>query len=344
MFYPIIYNIAEDNVCAVDKDGTIYNNQKLYNLVTELTDFPANRLTLITQGYISDKQAEYITNEIQSNNKTELYVYIDDIIREGSTEIETFKNLSRDTDVSIKYYICSTNNATLEKKYGIKLHYYDWFIITWALGSHHLLENYNIADKPTYKLSCLNNNCEQEHKILMASFVDKDTTMLTFQQPHLGEHFEKLINFKDKISKGNDELNQIGSNIYEGDFESTIEYISKAYVDITVESTFFIDHTHFSEKILKACLVKRPFIVVSGPKTLDVLKKLGFKTFWLWWNESYDNELDHYKRLNKIFELIEQIESMSYQELDNMLKNMEDVLEHNKQQLLMLDRSFKWLT
>jgi len=27
-----------------------------------------------------------------------------------------------------------------------------------------------------------------------------------------------------------------------------------------------------------------------------------------------------------------------------MLKNMEDVLEHNKQQLLMLDRSFKWLT
>ena len=85
-------------------------------------------------------------------------------------------------------------------------------------------------------------------------------------------------------------------------------------------------------------------MLVSGPNTLDVLRKLGFKTFWLWWDERYDKELDHYKRLDKIFELIEQIENMSYQELSNMLIDMESVLEHNKQNLLMLDKKFKWLT
>ena len=304
-----------------------------------------------------------------SKDKSELYVYIDDIIRKNSAEIETLKKIANDTNISIKYHICSSNNTTFENIYNIKLHYYDWFIITWALGSHYLLDKHHIKHSPTYKLSCLNRNCEQEHKILLASFVNKDTTMLTFQTPQLGKHFdtitqnienkinrlhncnsnqrteiEKLSRFKDKLSNGNKELRQIGSNIFDGSDESTITHISDAFVDITVETLFFIDYTYFSEKVLKACLSKRPFVLVSGPNTLDVLRKLGFKTFWLWWDERYDKELDHYKRLDKIFELIEQIENMSYQELSNMLIDMESVLEHNKQNLLMLDKKFKWLT
>ena len=43
-----------------------------------------------------------------------------------------------------------------------------------------------------------------------------------------------------------------------------------------------------------------PFFVVGNPHTLKKIKRLGFKTFSMLWDESYDNELDLNTRIEKI--------------------------------------------
>jgi len=86
---------------------------------------------------------------------------------------------------------------------------------------------------------------------------------------------------------------------------------------------------YFSEKTLTAIWSKLPFILVAPPHTLKYLKTFGFKTFDQWWDESYDQEEDHYVRMIKIFNLIDYINSKSIIELKQIYIEMQDHLTHN---------------
>jgi hypothetical protein len=69
--------------------------------------------------------------------------------------------------------------------------------------------------------------------------------------------------------------------------------------------------------------------MISHSHTLKKLKEFGFKTFSDWWDESYDTEEDDSKRINKIFELIEHINTKSLDELKDMYISMIPTLQHN---------------
>jgi len=111
------------------------------------------------------------------------------------------------------------------------------------------------------------------------------------------------------------------------------EEYSKTFCHIINETTFFKPFATFSEKVVNTMYCLRPFIMVSTPKSLEYLKKLGFKTFDQWWDESYDQEQDHEKRLIKILELIDYIDSFSVNDLQMIYKEMNNVLQHNFNQL-----------
>ena len=73
--------------------------------------------------------------------------------------------------------------------------------------------------------------------------------------------------------------------------------------------------------------------LASTPYSLEYLKKLGFRTFDQWWDESYDHEEDHEKRILKIFEVIDFIDSHDLSRLKKIYDEMHDVFEHNKEKL-----------
>jgi hypothetical protein len=58
---------------------------------------------------------------------------------------------------------------------------------------------------------------------------------------------------------------------------------------------------------------------------------MGFKTFNEFWDESYDDELDHGERLAKIFKLIDTLFAMSNQEQRDLYDELVPILEHNLQ-------------
>jgi len=88
---------------------------------------------------------------------------------------------------------------------------------------------------------------------------------------------------------------------------------------------------YFSEKTLTAIGNNMPFILAAPPYSLEYLKTFGFQTFDKWWDESYDTEEDHYKRMIKIFDIIDYVNSKSLNELTRMYYDMRSVIKHNRE-------------
>lgn len=102
-----------------------------------------------------------------------------------------------------------------------------------------------------------------------------------------------------------------------------------SFVDIINETRFAQPTANFSEKVFQAMQYKKPFIVVAPPKTLEYIRSLGFKTFSNFWDESYDDELEHSERLAKIFDLIDIINATPLDKLRSLYEDMQSTVEHN---------------
>lgn len=106
-------------------------------------------------------------------------------------------------------------------------------------------------------------------------------------------------------------------------------YYSEVFVDIINETRYAQPTANFSEKVFQAIQYMKPFIVVGPPKTLEYIRSMGYKTFNEFWDESYDLELDHGERLAKIFDLINQIFSMTNDQQKELYVQMLPTIEHN---------------
>ena len=83
------------------------------------------------------------------------------------------------------------------------------------------------------------------------------------------------------------------------------------------------------KKTFKAIIMSHPFILVSIPKSLEVLKELGYKTFSPWIDESYDQEMDDNKRMMMIVNEIERLCNLSQEDLEKFLVAMKEVCSYN---------------
>jgi hypothetical protein len=100
------------------------------------------------------------------------------------------------------------------------------------------------------------------------------------------------------------------------------------WVSLVVESTFF-EHEHsvfISEKTFKPIACMQPFIIVGSKHSLKYLRKLGYKTFDGFIDESYD-ECNDEDRFISIMNSLKQIQAIP-NKLE-WLRSMQAILEHN---------------
>jgi hypothetical protein len=107
------------------------------------------------------------------------------------------------------------------------------------------------------------------------------------------------------------------------------EDLTKALFHIVTETVYFDPKLHLTEKVFKPIVAKRPFFLVAAPGNLAYLKSYGFKTFDRWIDESYDEEIDHYIRIEKITAEIARLCAMDPIALEQMHLEMQEVLEYN---------------
>lgn len=84
---------------------------------------------------------------------------------------------------------------------------------------------------------------------------------------------------------------------------------------------------HLTEKIFKPICMQMPFVLVSTYQSLAYLRRYGFKTFGDIWDESYDDEPDDYRRVEKIADLIADLDNRSNKE--QILKDCQYIVQHN---------------
>ena len=113
--------------------------------------------------------------------------------------------------------------------------------------------------------------------------------------------------------------------IFHSDFHLVIE---NGFFDLN-ESAYTVRSFEMGEKTWKAIIASKPFLVYSDPGYLHSLKKLGFKTFDPWIDESYDNETDPKSRAEMIIDQIEKINRLSIEEYTNLLLDCKSITEHN---------------
>lgn len=124
-------------------------------------------------------------------------------------------------------------------------------------------------------------------------------------------------------------------NITKIDWFAIEKFYKDVFVEIVNETRFAQPTANYSEKVQQPMMYFKPFILVAPPYTLKYLHEHGFKTFNEFWDESYDHIEDHEKRMVKILELIDQINSMSMDECNAMYQRMMPILEHNQKLLRM---------
>jgi len=102
-------------------------------------------------------------------------------------------------------------------------------------------------------------------------------------------------------------------------------------ISVVLETVFWDQRIHLTEKILRSIACGHPFILAAGPGSLKLLRNYGFQTFGPWINEDYDTETDHQTRLLMIAKEMSRIKNLPLNEFDQLISACRDIAQKNKQ-------------
>jgi hypothetical protein len=85
---------------------------------------------------------------------------------------------------------------------------------------------------------------------------------------------------------------------------------------------------HLTEKTFKPIAMGMPFIIVGTQGSLRYLRSYGFKTFGDLWDESYDDEPDDSRRIEKIAQVLKMLDGLGEHRQD-MFESAHEIIEHN---------------
>ena len=121
-------------------------------------------------------------------------------------------------------------------------------------------------------------------------------------------------------------------------FFDTKPFFNDAHISIVMESDAFSIPKYWdglnqsgrlTEKTMWPIFWGKPFFVIGPKSPLSSLKNIGLKTFSNSFDETYDDELDIFKRIDMVVTQIENLSKLSEEELKLKLKNTEESVLHN---------------
>lgn len=173
----------------------------------------------------------------------------------------------------------------------------------------YLLEQKNVLEKGKLSLGVPDPNHQME-KLYPSHLFDRDK-------------FRKFVKKGTRIIDEPLNGKNLATNFNIGLYKST-------FMSIITETVTDSNCIFFSEKIWKPISIGHPFMLVSSPGSLSMLKRQGYRTFDKWWDESYDNEKSEGERINKIAKEVEKLSKLSKDRLKEIREEMKEVLLHNK--------------
>ena len=85
---------------------------------------------------------------------------------------------------------------------------------------------------------------------------------------------------------------------------------------------------HLTEKTFKPIALGMPFVIVGTQGSLKYLRSYGFKTFGDLWDESYDDEPDDSRRIEKIAQTLKLLDGLGEHRQD-IFDSAQEIVRHN---------------
>lgn len=128
--------------------------------------------------------------------------------------------------------------------------------------------------------------------------------------------------------------------------EDDLEFFDNTYFSLVTETYFFpvyydfrnigiegkitdAQSIFFTEKIYKPIIMRHPFILASRPRSLEMLRKLGYKTFSPLINESYDLIENDGERLQAVVDEVERLSKFSHEQWIEWQTEIKDIVDYN---------------
>lgn len=111
-------------------------------------------------------------------------------------------------------------------------------------------------------------------------------------------------------------------------------FFSDAYWNVVVETHINKNNLFLTEKTFKPILNLQPFVIVGSVGSLDLLHRLGYKTFDCVIDESYDKEENNELRLRKVFEIVKEFSNWDDQQHIQVQKRIQEILLFNQKHFL----------
>lgn len=115
----------------------------------------------------------------------------------------------------------------------------------------------------------------------------------------------------------------------EYDFRDKLTELYQSILIDVVGETFVQGTTFFpSEKTTRPMLLKKPFVTFASRDHMAYLRQMGFQTFHGFWDEDYDG-FEGRDRLIRLYQVIGDVANRPMNELVDMYKEMQPILDHN---------------
>mgnify|MGYP003335496073 CR=1 FL=1 len=115
------------------------------------------------------------------------------------------------------------------------------------------------------------------------------------------------------------------------------EVYANSYIHIVNETQFNSHSSAFlSEKTFRPIVNLQPFIIIGNHHSLEELRRLGFKTFHPFIDETYDTLEDPKERWDALVPQILRFASMSLEEVHEWYYSVQDILLHNHRHFMTL--------
>lgn len=221
-----------------------------------------------------------------------------------------------------------------------------------------LPHNVNINDELKYKKENINNikhfmkvnRTNREERNLFMLFMNKhnliNKSLISFPSfpdleywgmfPYLTTK-ENINSLKSKVPIDidyTDETNHgepgIGLNKFDADLPFQSIHYKNSFISIVMCAFPFVENAcHLHSSTYNPMYCGHPVIQFGPYQHLKEMRKRGFKTFSNWWDESYDDEPNHWERFKMVMDITLNISKMKVNEVYNMIYDMRDVLQHN---------------
>lgn len=184
------------------------------------------------------------------------------------------------------------------------------------------LENHNLVDRSYISF----NNVNLENPSI--NFADTVDSHYLIEHSGLQLTQDVIDRFQNKLPLVLDGETNVNKMCEDLD-NATRPFYQNSLVSIVTETNWDIAEMTLTEKSFKPIKEKHPFIIVGVPGVMNEMRKLGFKTFGDFWDESYDTIECPQQRMIAISEVCHQIGQWSPEKIRNFRRSVKPILEHN---------------